>query len=210
MSNALNNIFQTIAKLVSIVLYPMLIPTYSIAFLLIALKHYNLPLTTSGAVFFIVMTLIITCFIPLSVIFYLVKKGAIDDIYINSSKQRLWPYIYSTCACLFWVYFLHKSSMPLVVVLMAIAAAIALVLVTFINRWWKISAHLTSFGALVGAVAGWQLNIGQYNFTLLGSLLAASLILMYARIYLKAHTPLQTVIGFLLGLIITFSYSLLV
>ena len=34
--------------------------------------------------------------------------------------------------------------------------------------------------------------------------LVLSLLLMYARIYLKAHTPMQVVCGYLLGLVFTF------
>ena len=34
-------------------------------------------------------------------------------------------------------------------------------------------------------------------------LMVLALLLMYARIYLNAHTPLQVIAGFLLGLVLT-------
>jgi len=41
-------------------------------------------------------------------------------------------------------------------------------------------------------------------------LLLLSLLLMYARIYLDAHTPLQVVLGFLLGLVFTITPNFII
>ena len=47
------------------------------------------------------------------------------------------------------------------------------------------------------------LNVGSI------AILILALLLMYARIYLNAHTPSQVVCGFLLGLIGTFTPTLI-
>ena len=41
-------------------------------------------------------------------------------------------------------------------------------------------------------------------------ILLVSLLLMYARLYLNAHTPMQVVCGYILGLICTFIPNLII
>ena len=77
-----------------------------------------------------------------------------------------------------------------------------------INTRWKISAHLTAWGGLLGGIADYCLwtNRLPARWILLTAMLITCL-LMYARIILKAHTPEQTAAGLLLGLIATAGYD---
>ena len=94
--------------------------------------------------------------------------------------------------------------------IVAIGAIIALVVVTLTNLKWKISAHLTGIGGLLGGVCSFALYYSTLPLGLVITILATSLILMYARLYLHAHTPLQVVCGFLLGILSTFIPNLIV
>ena len=86
----------------------------------------------------------------------------------------------------------------------------ALGIVAVVNKRWKISAHLTGFGGLTGGVLSFYLAGGMMPPTwLVGVLLGLALVLMYARLYLDAHTPMQVVGGFLLGLVMTFIPNLI-
>ena len=110
----------------------------------------------------------------------------------------------------FWAYFVDKVLyLPTLILLIAIGAMIALVAVTVINHWWKISAHLTGIGGLLGGICSFALYYGHLPITLIIITLVWALILMYARLYLQAHTPLQVVCGLLLGLLCTFIPNLI-
>ena len=99
---------------------------------------------------------------------------------------------------------------PTYLLLTAIGATVALILVTIINRWWKISAHLSSLGGLIGGVMSFCLCTGiMPSMWLVICMFVVVLLLMYARLYLDAHTPLQVVCGLLLGLLMTFIPNLI-
>jgi membrane-associated phospholipid phosphatase len=80
----------------------------------------------------------------------------------------------------------------------------ALGIVTIINHWWKISAHLTGIGGLLGGVCSFAMNYARLPLGMIIALLVVSLLLMYARIYLNAHSPMQVVCGFILGILAIF------
>ena len=108
-------------------------------------------------------------------------------------------------------YFLHfLLQLPSFMSIVALGAIFALVVVTLINLKWKISAHLTGIGGLLGGVCSFALYYSTLPLGLILTILAASLILMYARLYLHAHTPLQVVCGLLLGLLSTFIPNLII
>jgi membrane-associated phospholipid phosphatase len=100
--------------------------------------------------------------------------------------------------------------LPIFLLLVAIGAMVALLAVTIINHWWKISAHLTGIGGLLGGICSFAINYSTLPIALIITVLVAALLLMYARLYLNAHTPLQVVCGFLLGLLCTFIPSLII
>ena len=93
--------------------------------------------------------------------------------------------------------------LPLVLFVVAIGATIAILLITIVNHWWKISAHLTAMGGLLGGICSIALTYSILPTTLIICTLVISLLLMYARLYVNAHTPLQVVCGYILGLIFT-------
>ena len=100
--------------------------------------------------------------------------------------------------------------LPIFLLLVAIGAMVALLAVTIINHWWKISAHLTGIGGLLGGICSFAINYSTLPIALIITVLVAALLLMYARLYLNAHTPLQVACGFLLGLLCTFIPSLII
>ena len=81
----------------------------------------------------------------------------------------------------------------------------AIGIVAIVNRFWKISAHLTGFGGLVGGIFCYCLGIGAIPTWGTGILwLGLSLMLMYSRLWLNAHTPAQVCTGWLTGIACTF------
>ncbi len=151
----------------------------------------------------IIGTFFITCCIPFSAIVLLVKTGKITDFYLMNRRERVTPYLYCLVSYAFWCYFVAQIlGLPSVIYGMAIGATLAIAIVTLINIWWKISAHLTGIGALLGSVIGFSWYYGIYPLALILIILGLSLLLMYARLILKQHTSLQVVCGFLLGILL--------
>ena len=189
----------------SILLYPMLMPLYGILLFCFSVKHFLPLLSTTYIWLCIAGTVVLTLFIPLMLLFLMWRKGYIDSLYINNTKQRTTPYIYTLICYGFWGYFLRVTmQLPIFLLFVVVGAMVALLLVTIINNWWKISAHLTGIGGLLGGICSFALNYSTLPLVLIIIVFVVALLLMYARIYLNAHTPLQVVCGFLLGLFCTF------
>ena len=189
----------------SILLYPMLMPLYGILLFCFSVKHFLPLLSTTYIWLCIAGTVVLTLFIPVMLLFLMWRKGYIDSLYINNTKQRTTPYIYTLICYGFWGYFLHVTmQLPIFLLFVVVGAMVALLLVTIINNWWKISAHLTGIGGLLGGICSFALNYSTLPLVLIIIVFVVALLLMYARIYLNAHTPLQVVCGFLLGLFCTF------
>lgn len=191
-----------LAKAYSILLHPLLLPTYGIIlFLIDAVKIYD-DIPTSIQTIAIAGTAFFTFVIPASIIFFLWKTKRIDSLHLDNPKQRTIPYVYTIIAYMFWIYFLISYvQLPLLLITISLCVIITLIAVTIINRTWKISAHLTGIGGLLGGICTYAFYAENVPYLLMFIVLMLALFLMYARLYLKAHTPLQVVGGFLLGLL---------
>ena len=205
----MNNTLYYISRTVSVVLYPMFIPTYGMLIYFLALRSlisYPTPLIWIG----LAGTLLFTCLLPLSVILVMIRRGNLTDIYIRDAKQRTMPYIYTTVCYGFWAYFCSAvMHLPRFIVLTAIGSAVVLLLLLLINRTWKISAHLTALGGLFGGMMSFSLATGVSATWALVGCSAAALLLMFARVYDESHTPLQVVCGYLMGTLSTFLPNLI-
>jgi len=192
-----------LAKIISALLYPLWMPTYGM--ILLYLTYGRLHITMHAAYWWITIggTFVITALIPLSLILIAIRRGTVSDIYITKNEERTTPYIYTSTCYAFWTYFLAKIiNAPLYLTLVGTGALIALVIVANINRKWKISAHLTGWGGLIGGILSYYLFYGiMPSIGCIALLLSIALILMYARLWLNAHTDWQVVAGFGLGLL---------
>lgn len=194
----------------SILLYPLFVPTYIMAFYCYVFDHTVMPLLPGYYAIAIGGTTLFTCLIPLMLLISLKLRGKITDLDVSNRKDRFLPYLYAITSYCCWAFFLYKIKMPNFVLASVITTIVLLLIVTFITRYWKISAHLSSAGGALAMVMGIMLNLGLYSHSLLVVLLVLAWLLMLSRIYLEAHTPLQTVCGFLLGLIMVLIPNLII
>ena len=206
----MRQLLNILSQACSIVLYPMLMPLYGILLFCVGAKQL-IPLLPSLYISLCIAgTAVITLVIPILLLVFMWKKGQIDSLHINDAKQRTTPYMYTLICYGFWAYFLRVTlQLPIFLLLVAIGSMFALLAVTIINHWWKISAHLTGIGGLLGGICSFALSYSVLPFWLIIIVLLIALMLMYARLYLNAHTPMQVVCGFLLGLLSTFIPTLI-
>ena len=193
-------IADILAKILSLVFYPLFIPTYGIA-----LFCYVFHSPMLWAVMAIVGTMIFTCILPLTSIGIMIHHGKVQDIQIADASQRTWPYLYSTIGFAFWTYLMSAIlHAPQFITFVCFGATAALAIITVVNRWWKISAHLTGIGGLIGGLMNYYVivNLTPSWLTILSWCLF-SLVMMYARLRLNAHTGAQVVVGWLLGIACT-------
>lgn len=201
----MHKLLNILSNTYSIVLYPMLMPLYGMLLFCIAIRQLSPEMPILYLLICIVGTAILTLVIPIILLLFMRWRGYIDSLQIEKPKQRTMPYIYTLICYCFWAYFVHGVvKLPMFMLLVVLGVILALLAVTIINHWWKISAHLTGIGGLIGGVCSFAMNYSILPVGLVITLLLISLLLMYARLYLNAHTPMQVICGFLLGLLATF------
>lgn len=202
--------FNILSQTLSIVLYPMLMPLYGMLLYALSTAAERTVLTRAYIGMYLAGTAILTLLIPIALLLILWRKGYVDSLHIHNAEQRTTPYIYTLICYGFWAYFLRATmQLPIFLMLVAIGAMVALLVVTVINRWWKISAHLTGLGGLFGGICSYALHGATWPIGLICTTLIVALALMYARLYLQAHTALQVICGFMLGIICTFIPTLI-
>lgn len=195
-------------NIISLVFQPLFMPTIGMI-MLINLDIFNaIPLL--WRVIAVVGTFIFTGLMPAVPILLLLKKGDVSDLFISKREQRTMPYLFSFLSYAFWTLFLLRVlKLPLFIVAVGIGTTLSILLITFINFKWKISAHLSGIGGLAGGVFGVCYRLAYNPYWFLISILAISALVAYSRIELKAHTPGQTLAGFSLGFASVFIPSIL-
>jgi len=190
----------------SVVFYPLFVPTYGIALFCWAHTQHVAPLNGLWAAVAVGGTFLLTCILPISSIYIMMRRGEVKDLELDNPRERTMPYFYSAISFMFWSYLMVSIlHAPQYLSFIAIGATAAIGIVAIVNRRWKISAHLTGFGGLVGGIFCYCLGIGAVpTWGTVALWFGLSLLLMYSRLRLNAHTPAQVCTGWLTGIACTF------
>ena len=186
---------KKISEILSAVFSPLLVPTYGMvlaAFLtILRMLPSNLLWTAIG------ITFVITCLVPVSAIVALYRSGVIKDPALNNRTERFIPYGVVVLCYLGCGFFFYKASAPFWLPMFFAGGALATVISTVVNCWWKISAHAAAMGGLVALV--FRIVASHYalfnmNVWLSGVIIVAGLV-MTARAYISRHTLWQVLAG---------------
>jgi len=200
----MKKVLDIVAEVVSGVFYPLWIPTYG----MILFCCSSTQVVSLNMVSWLVLvggTLLFTGLIPVLLILYQVYRGDIDNIYIHKREQRTLAYIETAGGMVCWWYLLqYIVHAPSWLCGVALGCVVSVVVVAVVNYWWKISAHLTGIGGLLGGVISYyytSLLVVDYSWFYI--VLVVALVVMYARLWLDAHTSWQVIAGLALGIICT-------
>lgn len=202
MKNALSHI-------VSDIFCPLLVPTYAMAIAMWTTSLKALPERSRLVVTIIVAA--ITALLPAVALIILRSTGRVSDFSISRRDQRTVPIIITTACYILAAVFLGMARAPLWLPLFFYGAALAATLALFITFRWKISAHTTAMGGLVGMILWLAVKgLADVNaMAMLSAAIIASGAVATARITLGRHTLPQTTTGFALGLASTFMLEII-
>jgi hypothetical protein len=188
-----------IAKFLSFILHPALMPTYAMV-LLFQMDHFfvfNIPLAIKLAVILVVF--FNTFVMPLLISFLLLRNGIIKSFYMEERQERNIPLISFAALLMIAYYMLLKIPLPDFFFLMLLGATASVIIVTLINFKWKISIHMAGIGAMAGIFFGLSsLLLVDLRVAFVISILTAGM-LGVARLKMSAHEPLQIYAGFFTG-----------
>ncbi len=200
---------KKISEILSAVFSPLLVPTYGMvlaAFLtILRMLPSNLLWTAIG------ITFVITCLVPVSAIVALYRSGVIKDPALNNRTERFIPYGVVVLCYIGCGFFFYKASAPFWLPMFFAGGALATVISTVVNCWWKISAHaaaMCGLVALVFRIVASHYALFNMNVWLSGVIIVAGLV-MTARVYLSRHTLWQVLAGCANGFLCVYLMSMI-
>ena len=192
---------KIVAKIISMVFNPLLMPTYGLLVLLNSDTYFSmLPFHAKKVIFIIVF--ITTCLLPLAFLPLFLYQNLLKSFEMPSIKERIIPF--TTVGILYFMGYLILSQMdvPSTIANVLLAGAITILILLLITLRWKISAHMAGIGALTGTILIFSYNLEtDLIIFLLASIFIGGL-LGTSRLVLKHHTPTQIYTGFGVGLTI--------
>lgn len=187
-----------IARFISVVLHPLFMSVYCICLLFL---YTDFGYVFYGQFFrFLLPICIATILIPVDLLILMKYIGFIKDYEISDRRERFLPFIGILCSyILLFLYFQHAELYAWFLSL-CLAACILLTALAIITNWWNISAHMASFGGLIGGfMAVCYFVKGSNPYVLFIVLFILAGFLGTARLINGKYTPAQVYTAFLLG-----------
>lgn len=188
-----------LAKFISIVLHPVLMPTYALL-LIFRLSHYldyTTPQSIKAALFMIVI--FNTLLMPVFISWLLLKRGLIKSFNMDKREERIVPFLCNAALMMVAYYMISRISIPKIFSMLLLGAAASVVIAILINIKWKVSIHMIGIGGIAGMFFGLStFLLIDLRMPILIALVVAGII-GTARLSMGAHSPVQLYLGFLVG-----------
>ena len=199
---------KKLAQVISVVFYPLFIPTYAYTILLTMPAYFSALLPASSKWMLLGLIFLTTCLLPTLFFLVMIKTKIVSSTWLSNREDRTFPYTVSIIFFYLTYYMLRKLQVSPVFTYFMIGGTFLNVLILGINFIWKISSHMASVGAVVGMMVGLSYFLGTFYFGLIAGTIVASGLVGFARLKLQAHSPAQVYAGFLLGLLTIMSLFL--
>ncbi len=189
--------------------HPLFVTFYTILFIFV-LPIFNIQ-TLGSTMLLSILTLIAisTVVLPMGSMYYFMRKGIIKSYEMQNRAERTTPYIYTIIYYGITAYMLNRIDfMPILIPLVLVIPAVVIMLLLVINLKIKISAHAAGMGSLNAIIyVLMQIYYIDLWIPLLVSIVL-SIIVLFSRKYLKAHSWLELIIGFVVGSGITYLFAI--
>lgn len=188
-----------LAKIISAIFHPLLVPTYALLILMNLQTHSILAIPADFRYIIVGFVFISTFIMPSALIFLLLKAGKIKSLEMQTRRERILPMLLIAGAYYGTYYLLKQTSLSELITLFMVGSTMLVLVALLINYATKISLHMIAWGGLLGTFLGLAIRF-QYNLNLLIFIIILLIgIVAAARLKLNAHSPFQIYLGFLLG-----------
>ena len=198
------------SHIISDLFTPLLVPTYGIFISLwLSVFYYVLPFGTRLTVLLTVFG--ITFIMPSVLIAALHNFKFIEDKRLVKRTERYIPYAFTVLCYIGAVCYLNHIHAQMWMLLSMGAAAVAVLVCSIVNLWWKVSAHSCGMGGLLALI--WAMHDLDFGATDLFPVLLVGIVLCglvgTAGLALGRHTFGQVFVGWLIGFVIEYATMML-
>ena len=195
---------KILAKTISYVLHPFLMPIYALLFLFSSGSMFAL-IPRATQIYCYIVTLFVLLLMPMLSLPLFKRLQLIRDFHLEDKQERVYPILVTVAFTFFGFWLLGRVAYTHIVQQLYWVLIILLSVFSVVTLRWKMSMHMTAMGGLCGFLLVLGMKYpgdmrGSFIFVmLLAGLLAAS------RLYLNKHNPLQVYVGFLFGALAVWS-----
>lgn len=188
-----------IAKFISILFTPFIIPTGS--FLVLFLFSY---LRIMPAQYKLIVVGIVFCFtiaMPLLTIHLFRRIHGLNRYELNDREKRYIPYLLTIISYGFCFIMMHRLNIPWYMTGIVLASLLMMIIFLIINLKWKLSEHMGGAGIVIGGLISFSALFGYNPVAWLCFFILVAGVLGSARIVLKHHKLGEVLFGFVIGFI---------
>jgi hypothetical protein len=187
-----------VAKIISVVFSPLLIPVYGMMIIFSAPTLYGyLPFDVKKLLLLII--LVNNVLLPVSLLPFFIYRKIISSWAIEKRSERIIPLVIATILYMVTSYIIYRFPVPLFLKSYIITVFFLSLVVTVINFLWKISIHSAGSGALTALVfiLSYKMH-SPLDLYLITTILISGLVIS-ARLKLNKHNPSQVWLSYLTG-----------
>ena len=198
-------IINKIAVFFSVAFQPIFMPFAGMICMLLINSTVKENMSDEVRAYVAELTLLFTVVLPAFVFLFFYKMGWVSDLNLTIRKERIVPtfLLILLFVTLYWLIDKTSEVIPELKIVL-LGSIIGTVVANIITVFWKISIHALGAFSVAGALAG--ISVATHTsipyFTYI--LLAIAICVGISRLILKRHTPLQVVMGSILGFSSTF------
>jgi membrane-associated phospholipid phosphatase len=207
---------KLLAEILSWIFLPLLMPIYGLMLAMYIPSNQDYFFNTESLYFLtpeakeliLYMFFIFSALAPGLSFFMLHRRKVISTIDMESAKERSIPMLimFGYCLLLYILFVLKAPNniLPKYIYALPLAGTLVTALYTYINFYIKISLHGGGAGILSGFIFAYASVQQEYQFWILPAVIIASGLTIFARLFLKKHTPTEVYTGWSVAFIITF------
>lgn len=200
---------RKLAILCSVLMHPLLMPTYLFALLFYYAPIITKPISVANANYLLLAIFLTTFLIPIIYVsvsrFLVIRANYLAVISMPTRQERVLPFFFISIFYLIVTFlFVYKFNVsPVLSVVLAATTAI-IIAISISTLFLKISAYSASSCGLIGFIIGLGIKYPQsfLIFPLVAVLILSGMV-MSSRLYVGAHKPKDILIGCIIGLSIS-------
>lgn len=190
------------ARAMSMVFTPFYLPILGLAALFLFTYMSILPL--GYKLWVLMLAYIFTVLLPTLLIRLYRWYQGWTRLQLGIKERRMVPYIIAILCYFLCYYIITLHQMPTFIADILMAALSIQVVCAVINIWWKVSTHTAAIGGVEGLLLAFAF-LFSFNPTWWFSLmLIIAGMVGTSRMILRQHTLGQVLVGFLVGLVVSF------
>ena len=195
---------KDLAESFSLSFHPIFVTFYIVLFIFVMPIFTIQSLGSSALLSILVLIAISTVILPIGSMYYLKRKGIIQSFEMHNKNERATPYIYTAIYYATTAYMLYRIDfIPKLIPLILIIPAVVIIMLLVLNTKLKVSAHAAGMGSL-NAIIYVLMQIYYIDLWIpLFVSFVLSFSVLFSRKYLKAHSYLELLLGYMIGGIVS-------